>query len=83
MRFTEADIERIVQEVLRRLAAMNVLPQNTAVTTLTIASRLITLTELTGKLQGITRVDVQLRAVVTPAAKDYMRERGVQLVRKP
>jgi hypothetical protein len=83
MSLSEADIERVVQEVLRRLTAMTPSPLGPAVaqTTLSLAARLVTVAELDGKLQGIQRLEVLPRAVVTPAARDYLRDRGVQLVR--
>jgi hypothetical protein len=80
MSLNEAEIDRIVREVLRRLAAMTPSPAKPAAATLTVGSRVVTMTELKNKLDGIERVEVPHRAVVTPAAKDYLRERGVQLV---
>lgn len=79
MSLSEADIERIVQEVLRRLAAMTAKPAASE-PTLSITTRLITVSELNGKLQGIKRVEVPPRAVITPAARDYLRDRNVQLI---
>jgi hypothetical protein len=82
MSVSEADIERVVKEVLRRLAAMSPSSvQSTAVdATLSISARVVTVAELNGKLQGVKQVEVPPRAVVTPAARDYLRERGVQLL---
>jgi hypothetical protein len=83
MSLSETDIERVVQEVLRRLKAMTPSPLATATTrtTLSLTTRLVTVAELDGKLQGIQRLEVPPRAVVTPAARDYLRDHGVQLAR--
>jgi hypothetical protein len=83
MSFSETEIERIVQEVVRRLAAMTAQSLTPAATngTLSLSTQLVTVSELNGKLQGIRRLEVPLRTVVTPAARDYLRERGVELIR--
>lgn len=78
MSFSEQEIERIVQEVLRRLAALTARPALTG-DTLTIGSRLVTVADLKGKLDGIKRLEVPRRAVITPAAKDFLKDSGVQL----
>ena len=82
MSLSPTDIERVVQEVLRRLAAMGCLPTKESVggATLSLNTRLVTMAEISGNVQGIERVEVPHRAVVTPAARDYLRERGVKLV---
>lgn len=83
MSLSEADIERIVREVLRRLAAMMPQPPVAArSSTLKIDSRLITTASLIGKLEGIQRVELPSRVVITPAARDYLRECGVQWVKQ-
>jgi hypothetical protein len=84
MSLSEADIDRVVREVLRRLAAMTPSPlqATTVATTLSLSTRVVTTAELKGRLQGVQRLEVPTRAVVTPAARDYLRERGVQLVTK-
>jgi hypothetical protein len=82
MSVSEADIDRVVREVLRRLAAMTPSPLEpaAAATTVSLTTRVVTMAELKRKLDGVQRVEVPYRAVVTPAARDYLRERGVQLV---
>ena len=78
MSLSEQEIERVVQEVLRRLSAM--MPTSKpAEATLTLGSRLVTVADLKGKLEGIERLEVPRRAVVTPAAKDFLKDSGVQL----
>lgn len=82
MSISQADIERIVQEVLRRLAEMNLVPPvAVAARTLSLPQRVVTMADLKGKLEGVQRVEVPQRAVVTPAARDYLRDMGVQLQR--
>jgi hypothetical protein len=78
MSLSEAEIEIVVREVLRRLAAMAPQPLAQA-STLSLSARVVTMAELKGKLQGVDRLQVPRRAVVTPAARDYLREHGVQL----
>lgn len=49
---------------------------------LVMQERLITLAALDGRLAGIRRVVVPQRAVVTPAVKDELKQRNVQLLRQ-
>jgi hypothetical protein len=49
--------------------------------TLAIADRVITMQSLSGRLVGITRVQVRPNAVVTPLVVDWLREQGVCLER--
>ena len=75
--------ERIVQEVIRRLLAQGVsiqLPE-TPVTELVLDQKVIALGLLEGRLNGIRRVVVRRRAVVTPAVKDELRTKGIELQR--
>jgi hypothetical protein len=48
---------------------------------LKLADGLITLAQLDGQLHGVARLHVVHRAVVTPAVRDLLKERGVELVR--
>ena len=48
---------------------------------LTVAARVVTMTELLGRLDGLRRVVVLPDAVVTPAVHDELRRRGMALVR--
>jgi hypothetical protein len=48
---------------------------------LTVPDRIVTVSHLDGKLNGVARLHVARRAVVTPAARDLLKERGVELVR--
>ena len=48
---------------------------------LTVAARVVTMAELSGRLDGLRRLVVLPDAVVTPAVRDELRRRGVALVR--
>jgi hypothetical protein len=76
--------ERIVREVLRRLQAAGVkieAADSPAVAAeLVLAERLVTLTTLDGRLRGVQRVVVPPRAVITPSARDELRDRNIELV---
>jgi len=50
-------------------------------TSLRLADRLITLERIQGRLEGIQIVEVPARSVVTPAVRDELRDRGIQLSR--
>ena len=49
---------------------------------LTLADRIITLAQLDGQLSGVARLHVAHRTVVTPAARDLLKEHGIALVRE-
>lgn len=78
-----AKIERIVQAVLDRLAPAPVAPAPPPVSgaALTLASLVVTRKDVEGRLDGVQSLALAPRAVVTPSARDYLRERGVTLVR--
>ena len=48
---------------------------------LTLPDRIITLAQIDGQLGGVARLHVAHRTVVTPAARDLLKEQGVALVR--
>jgi hypothetical protein len=75
--------ERVVQEVIRRLVAqgMTIQRPETVVTDLTLDQRVVTLNLLEGRLNGIRRLIVKRRTIVTPAVKDELRTRGIELQR--
>lgn len=82
MKLTQEQLEWIVSEVVRRLQAGGPQPARVAtVDTLALAERLITLETLRDRLDGVSRVQVGCRAIVTPAVVDHLKERQVQLVR--
>ena len=76
------DIERIVQEVIRRLLSAGVQVQSPKVS-LELNERLITTAKLHGKLANIDELVVPSHAVVTPLVRDELRDKKVELVRKP
>ena len=77
-------IEFIVQEVIRRLksgGAMiegSVAPANGA-RDLALTDRLITLATVKGRLDGVRRLVVTRKALVTPAVRDELRAREIEL----
>jgi hypothetical protein len=88
MNLSEHDIQRIVAEVVRRLTAMQSSTppahnqaQATDKTTIQIEDKLITLASLRGRLQHAQTLSVPPRALVTPAVRDELKQRGVRLVR--
>lgn len=86
-----AEIETIVRVVLERLRSFSSASLAERVggerksdapsDSLRIAGRLLTLSDLQGRLQGVRRVQVDMRAVVTPSVVDELRERGIGLER--
>lgn len=76
--------ERIVREVLRRLAEMGigVTPAPSEAAELVLADRVVALATLAGRLTGVQRVVVGTRAVVTPAARDELRDCQIELLRR-
>ena len=98
-----ADIDRIVQEVVRRLReaaapgtpigsvgsvgaseapAPNSSPAMSGGSgTLTLPLALISVEQLSGRLESVEELVAPVRAVLTPSAKDLLRERGVRVRR--
>jgi hypothetical protein len=82
-------LEWIVREVVRRLRSDPPLPPGegwgegapSTSSHLVLKQSLITTATLERNLAGVTSVGVPPRAVVTPAARDLLRERGIELVR--
>ena len=81
MTFTEQQVETIVLEVLRRLGLIESSSQNTG-TELSLTDRVVTMRSVEGRLAGINRMTVGPRAVVTPAVKDELKQRHIELVRR-
>jgi len=82
-----AVFEQIVQEVVRRLLKQGVsLTGDSAAsemgTELELSEKLVTLATLRDRLNGIGKVLVGRRAVVTPSVKDELNDRGIKLVRQ-
>ena len=81
MRLTDAEIERIVREVIRRLTSAGV-QVDTATSTLKIDKRLVTLATIEGQLEGIQKLVVMPKAGVTPSGRDELRDKKIELVRQ-
>ena len=78
--------ERIVQEVIRRLLAGGVAvadgdDRQAPRRELAIEERVVTLEKLRGRLENIDRLVVAKKAIVTPAVKDELKDRGIELSR--
>jgi len=83
MTFSEEQIEWIVVEVLRRLGVAGDERSSSPVgAELAIPERVVTLRLIEGRLKGVSRLLVQAGAVITPAAKDELKQRQIELVRK-
>ena len=86
MTFTEEQVERIVVEVIRRLEALQVAGTehgSSPAAELRITDRVVTMRSIEGRLNGVTRIVVKRRAVVTPAVRDELKQRKIELVEAP
>ncbi len=83
MNLTAVQIEYIIREVVRRLTEMNQATPATTGVELVLAERLVTLRDIEKRLAGIAKVSVGLRTVVTPSVRDLLRQKKIQLVRRP
>ena len=95
MTFTQEQVERIVVEVIRRLGLLETNPtrergpangvaageRSSTTAELRLTEKVVSLRLLEGKLTGITKVIVKPRAIVTPAAKDELKVRNIELIR--
>jgi hypothetical protein len=84
MRFTEEQVAAIVVEVIRRLGLLEGVAageSNSTTAELTVTDRVVTLRSLEGRLMSVSRLIVSAKAVVTPAVKDELRARRIELVR--
>jgi len=83
MTFTEEQVEWIVLEVLRRLGVVQPSQQASGSSAeLRVDESLVTMRLLEGRLNGVSRMVVHPGAVITPAVKDELRQRKIELVRK-
>lgn len=87
---TPAEIERIVREVLAQLAPQPTTPLptsslpktiETSVTELWLEQQVIAVRDLEGRLRQATQIVVPTRAVITPAARDLLREKKINVRR--
>lgn len=87
-------VERLVREVIAQLAAKGVqcTPADVAMAptsaresqggpTLVVADRIVTWTALAQRLGNAQQVQIGDRAIVTPAAREELKRRGLQLIR--
>ncbi|MEM9659479.1 MAG: hypothetical protein AAF961_14060 [Planctomycetota bacterium] len=94
MRLDEDQLEWVVREVVRRLATVGGRASisrdarnsadddaNVAGVELTLGDRVVSTSQLDGRLSGVSVVRVARRAVVTPAARDMLADAGATLVR--
>ena len=92
MRLDPDQLEWIVREVVRRLregsaataapsagSALTPLPSPDA--HITLSQSLITTATLEHKLAGVTQITISKRAVVTPSARDLLKENNIALTR--
>lgn len=78
-------VEYIVAEVIRRLRQQGASFANEPKAgngELVIDNQVVTLATLDRQLTEVRRVVVNTRAIVTPAVKDELKEKGVELVRR-
>lgn len=80
MTLNEEQLEWIVAEVMRRLNGYTTV-EAPPTHELQITERLVTTQSLDGCLTNVNQLIVNANAVITPAAKDLLRDRGVRLVR--
>ncbi len=71
---TPLEIERLVREVLAQLAPVSA---PTSTTELWLEQAVVTMRDLEHRLAKVQSIVVPPRAVLTPAARDYLREQGV------
>jgi hypothetical protein len=82
-----SDLDQIVAEVARRLTAAAAAEGQASsqaggqAGTFTIDDRVVTLNSVDGRLDGLRRLIVQRRAIITPALRDELNKRGIELDR--
>jgi len=81
MTFTEEQVERIVLEVIRRLGLLDQKPVHPAAD-LRLDQRVITMDTIKGKLTSVSRLVVSGRSVITPAVRDELKRRNIELIRQ-
>lgn len=83
MTLTQEQLEWIVSEVVRRLktaaAEQPAVVGNSDIVQL--EERLITLETLRGRLDGVRRLAVASKAIITPAAVDRLKEMQIEVLR--
>jgi hypothetical protein len=97
MTFTQEQVERIVVEVIRRLGLLDTNPKrqrgmtgdgvpvderSSSTAELRLSDKVISLRLLDGKLSGVTRLVIPHPAIITPAVKDELKARKIELLRE-
>lgn len=83
MTLTEEQVQWIVAEVLRRLSVAEAPGGTSAIgngSELRIADKVVTMRVVETRLCGVKRIVVQPRAVVTPAVRDELKAKKIELV---
>ena len=95
MNLAPEQVEWIVQEVIRRLRAQGATIQlassaqmlsktameSSSEGTMALTDRVVTTHVLAGRLSGVQSIRIGSRTVVTPSAKDMLRDCGVEVIR--
>ena len=81
MMYSEEQVEWIVAEVLRRLGVVQAQTMASS-DELRVEEQVVTVRVVEGRLNGVSRLVVSQRAVVTPAVKDELKQRKIELVRE-
>jgi hypothetical protein len=83
MTFNEEQVEWIVVEVIRRLGLLTSdgVSNRRREVELRLAERVVTMQLVGSRLDGVRRLVVANKAVVTPAVQDELKKRRVELVR--
>ncbi|MBX3434915.1 MAG: hypothetical protein KF847_16475 [Pirellulales bacterium] len=82
MQLSPEQLEWIVAEVVRRLREQGLADGAAPAGELVLAERVVTVATVSQRLGGVARVRVARGAVVTPAARDLLKDHGVALVRE-
>ena len=78
-------IERIVQEVIRRLAERGLIVRGATgidETEFALSDKVVTLASLDGLSACVKRVVVGNRSIVTPSVRDELNDRSIELIRR-
>lgn len=83
MTFNEEQVEWIVAEVIRRLRLVaNDQAPSAAGGELRLNDMVITMRTIEGRLSDIKRLSVRSKAVITPAVRDELKGRNIELLRQ-
>jgi len=83
MTFNEDQVEWIVAEVIRRLSLPGDERSASPMSELRVVDRVVTMRSIEGRLNGITRILVKKRSVITPAVRDELKQRQIELIEAP